>query len=310
METMIEVKDLTRFYGGVPVVDGIDFSVKKGDIFGLLGPNGAGKTTTLEIMEGLRRPHRGTVRLMGLDPQRDSRRLIPLMGIQLQTSSLPDSIKVEEAINLFSSYHQASPPMKLLEEMDLLEKRREQYHTLSTGQKRRLALLLAIAHDPPLIFLDEPTAGLDVGTRAKLHQMMKDLKEKGKTIILSTHDMAEAQEMADQVAILLRGRIVASGSPRELTAKGKGLTRISVMSTGDSLKDFSPHGLVKEMTQEGYYIYFVSNTAKAVSSIIKHIEGNHEEILDLRVERPSLEERFLELTKGGNNEGISPSPKV
>lgn len=294
---VVEVKGLTRYYKGVLAVDNIDFTVYQGEIFGLLGPNGAGKTTTLEILEGLRRPDQGEIRIMGLDPHTDPTRLFPLMGVQLQTANLPDTIQVQEAVNLFAAYHRVSPSLTILEDLGLLEKKNAQYHTLSTGQKRKLALALAILHNPSLIFFDEPTAGLDVETRVTLHKIMTSLKEKGRTIILSTHDMAEAEDLADRVAILLEGRIVSCGSPRELTASGRGLTRIAVKSTGPCLEDFTPPGMVKARRREDYALYFVTDIGAAVLSIINWIQKNQEEIVDLRVERPSLEERFLELTK-------------
>ncbi len=171
-----------------------------------------------------------------------------------------------------------------------------QYHTLSTGQKRRLALALAVAHRPPVLFLDEPTAGLDVATRASLHELMRELREEGTTIVLSTHDMAEAESMADRVSILLNGRLVAVGTPRELTATGEGLTKVSVRAAGNSLAGASFSGVAREARQGEYTVYFTAFPGPAVAAIIGHIEAAGDQLVDLRVERPSLEERFLELT--------------
>ena len=294
MKTVVEVSNLTKRYGSHAAADGISFSVKKGEIFGLLGPNGAGKTTTLECLEGIRRPDSGMLNILGTDPVREQKKLRSLIGVQLQNSGLPAAIRVDEAMKFFCAYHQVTPRFDLLARLGLAEKMRAQYHTLSTGQKRRLALALAVAHQPPVVFLDEPTAGLDVATRSELHRLMNELRDSGTTLILSTHDMAEVEEMADRVAILLRGRIVAAGTPRELTAAGNRQTKISVYATGINLGSIP--GTVKESSRENYRIYYTSQTGPVVAAIIKRISDNGGELIDLRVERPSLEERFLELT--------------
>ena len=215
-ESVIAIQEFTKRYDDFIAVDNISFSVKKGEIFGLLGPNGAGKTTTLECLEGLRQPDGGELMVMGIDPQREPAKLRNIIGVQLQTSGLPDSMTVDEAMRFFSAYHQVNPRFDLLDRMGLIEKRATQYHQLSTGQKRRLALSLAITYDPPVLILDEPTAGLDVASRTELHEIMQELRKAGTTIILATHDMAEAEKMTDRVAILLQGKIVETGSPRDL----------------------------------------------------------------------------------------------
>lgn len=293
----VEVTELSKCYGSLAAVDGISFTVRQGEIFGLLGPNGAGKTTTLECLEGLRRADGGYLRVMGVDPAREPRRLMQLIGVQLQTGSLPDYINVSEAMRLFGAYHGVAPDCALLERIGLAEKLRAQYHTLSEGQKRRLALALALAHRPPVIFLDEPTAGLDVATRAALHGLIKELREEGTTIILSTHDMAEAEAITDRVAILLRGRLAAAGTPRQLTAAGSKLTKVSLRTAGDSLTGSSFPGVERRERQDEYNIYFTLTPGPTVSALISRIETSGDELIDLRVERPSLEERFLELTK-------------
>ena len=200
---MIEVSNFSKRYGRFTAVDDISFHVEAGEIFGLLGPNGAGKTTTLECLEGLRTPDSGTLRVAGLDPSRDPHALRSVIGVQLQSSGMPESITPDEAMKLFCAYHAAPPRYDLLDRLGLGAKRKAQFHELSTGQQRRLALALAVAHNPRVIFLDEPTAGLDVQTRVELHALMRELRAAGTTIVLATHDMAEAEEMADRVAILL-----------------------------------------------------------------------------------------------------------
>lgn len=296
---IVTVQGLTKEYGGKKAVDNISFSVAKGEIFGLLGPNGAGKTTTLECLEGIRHPDSGTMQIMEVDPVRQPGKLRSLIGVQLQSGGLPDTIKVREAMQFFSAYHKVVPRMDLLTRLSLEEKIEAEYHTLSTGQKRRLALALAVAHGPALLFLDEPTAGLDVASRSELHRLMMELKEEGTTIILSTHDMAEAEEMADRVAILLQGRIVSTGTPRELTATGSGLTKISVRSANNTAEGVTFPAVAKQITKDEYTIFFSSDIGPTVSAIIAHIEKKDDTLIDLRVERPTLEERFLELTKVG-----------
>lgn len=303
-EIVLSVKDFSKTYGDFVAVSGIDFAVQRGEIFGLLGPNGAGKTTTLECLEGIRKPDAGALRVLGVDPTREPRKLNNLIGVQLQTSGLPANMTVEEALKFFSAYHAVSPKFELLERLGLDEKRRAQYSQLSTGQQRRLALVLAIAHNPPVIILDEPTAGLDVATRAELHRLMKELKQEGTTIIMATHDMAEAEKMSDRVAILLRGQIVTTGTPREITATGSGLTKISVHSEDSSLQKegLTLPAVAQKSIQEEYIIFFSNNTGLTVTALLDYLNERGDNLVDLRVERPSLEERFLEITDRGRTQ--------
>jgi len=300
-DPVIKVRGFRKTYGDFVAVDGIDFEVQQGEIFGLLGPNGAGKTSTLESLEGLRAPDGGSLHVMGVDPARQARKLRNVIGVQLQTSGLPDSIRVDEAIKFFCAYHGVAPRYDLLDRLGLADKRRAQYYQLSAGQQRRLALALAVAHDPPVLFLDEPTAGLDVPSRVELHNLMRELRVAGTTIILATHDMAEAEEMADRVAILLRGKIAATGSPLELTATGAGLTKVSVRTKGSSLSEPSVTfpAVSQQVFKDEYSIYFSTDIGPTVAAIIAHVEAQEDTLIDLRVERPSLEDRFLEITTTG-----------
>ena len=300
-DTVLSVKDFRKRYGDVAAVDGITFDLHRGEILGLLGPNGAGKTTTLECLEGIRRPDRGTLDILGIDPGRDARKLRQLIGVQLQTSALPASMQVDEAMRFFCAYHGMSPRDDLLERMGLGEKRKSQYCELSMGQQRRLSLALAVAHRPPLVFLDEPTAGLDVESRTELHALMEELKSEGTSILLATHDMAEAEKLSDRVAILLKGKVVATGTPRDLTAQGSGYTKVSVRTerailsrNGVSFPAVSQHAL-----KEDYAIYFSTDPGPTVSAVLAYLESHGDKLIDLRVERPSLEERFLEITQNG-----------
>jgi ABC-2 type transport system ATP-binding protein len=297
-DSVIEVKDFRKSYGEFVAVDGISFDVPPGEIFGLLGPNGAGKTTTLESLEGLRAPDGGTLRVAGVDPTREPRKLRNLIGVQLQSSGLPESITPEEAIKFFCAYHSVEPRFDLLERLGLDEKRKAQFHELSTGQQRRLGLALAVAHNPPVLFLDEPTAGLDVASRVELHELMRELQTTGTTIILATHDMAEAEEMSDRVAILLKGQLATIGTPMEITATGAGLTKISVRTGASCLSEpgLTFPAVSQQRAKDEYSIYFSTDIGPTVSAIIAHIEAQEDTLIDLRVERPSLEDRFLEIT--------------
>ena len=300
-KSMIEVKDFRKVYGNYVAVDGISFDVQQGEIFGLLGPNGAGKTSTLECLEGLRVPSGGSMRVAGMDPAREPHKLRNLIGVQLQSAGLPESITPDEAMKFFCAYHNVVPRFDLLERFGLIGKRNVQFYELSTGQQRRLALALALAHNPPVLFLDEPTAGLDVATRVELHSMMREQQAAGITIILATHDMAEAEQMSDRVAILLQSKIVNIGTPMEITATGAGLTKISVRTQTSSLSapGITFPAVSQHKLKDEYNIYFSSDIGPTVSAIIAHLAAQGDVLIDLRVERPSLEDRFLEITNSG-----------
>ena len=300
-EPVIQVRDFRKTYGEFTAVDGISFEVSSGEIFGLLGPNGAGKTSTLESLEGLRDPNGGELRISEIDPTREPRKLRNVIGVQLQSSGLPESITVNEAMEFFCAYHGVPANYDLMARLGLGEKRKTQYHQLSTGQQRRLSLALAIAHEPSVLIMDEPTAGLDVATRVELHNIMREQSAKGTTIVLATHDMAEAEEMADRIAILLRGQIVATGTPMEITATGAGMTNVSVRTQDSSLfKDGADFAAVtSSLSEEAYRIFFTTDIGPTVAAIIEYTESHNDPLIDLRVERPSLEDRFLEITTDG-----------
>ncbi len=302
---VVRVKDFSKIYAGTTAVDGISFEVQQGEIFGLLGPNGAGKTTTMECLEGLRYPTSGSLSVLDVDPMRSPARLRNLIGVQLQSSGLPGSMTPHEAMEFFCAYHHVSPRTDLLDRLGLGEKKMAQFATLSTGQQRRLSLALAVAHDPPLVLLDEPTAGLDVGSRVELHEVMRELQAKGTTIILATHDMAEAEKMADRVAILLKGKIAATGSPTQLTATGRGLVKISVSSENGSLLHASTPfpSVSQQLTKDEYVIFYSREAGETVPVVLSYLKERADHLVDLRVERPSLEDRFLEITQPDQTNG-------
>jgi len=300
-DAMIEVLGFSKSYGDFTAVHNISFSVNEGEIFGLLGPNGAGKTSTLECLEGLRKPTSGMMKVAGINPSTETSKLKNLIGVQLQSAGLPESITPKEAMKFFCAYHDVEPRMDLLERLGLGEKLNSQFFELSTGQQRRLALALAVAHHPKVVLLDEPTAGLDVATRVELHKMMRELQAAGTTIILATHDMAEAEQLSNRVAILLKGKVVTVGTPLEITAKGAGFTKVSVSTQDDcfSKGEFSLPGVKQQAFQEGYWIFYSTTIGQTVPALLSFIEAKGDTLIDLRVERPSLEDRFLEITSNG-----------
>src|SRR6516164_9696595 len=224
---ILQVESLVKRYGDVEAVRGVSFSVEEGEVFGLLGPNGAGKTSTVEVLEGLRTRDSGRVSVCGLDPQCDSQALKHEIGAALQSTALPDKLRVMEALRLFASfYKRRRNPEELLERFGLKEKRYAFYNQLSGGQKQRLALAMALVNDPKLLFFDEPTAGLDPQVRREIYDIIEELKRDKKTILLTTHYIEEAERLCDRVAIVDQGRVIALGTPRDLKHASAGTTRI------------------------------------------------------------------------------------
>jgi len=299
-EPVVFVQGLIKRYGSIAAVDDISFEVKKGEVFGLLGPNGAGKTTTLECLEGMRQSDGGTLNVDGCNPQSDGRQLRQILGVQLQSSSLPEGIRPREAMALFCAWHGLAPRYDLLSRFGLDSQNKKQYREMSAGQKRRLHLALALASDPTVVVLDEPTAGLDVQGRAQLHDAIRELKATGVTILLATHDMAEAESLCDRIAIIIRGRIAATGTPAQITSAGHSETRITLRTKRNCLLPGRDIGCARFLKQaDDYGIWLCSDTAAAVMALLKEVQQSGDSVEDLRVERPSLEERFLELIERG-----------
>ncbi len=298
-EFAIAVKDLRKSYEDFEAVRGIDFEVREGEVFGLLGPNGAGKTTTVEILEGLRPRTSGEVEVMGYDPGVQVEELKQRIGVCLQATNLPEKIKVGEALELFAAFYRRTIDRnQLLKRLELEEKRNAYYTTLSGGQKQRVALALALLNDPQLLFLDEPTTGLDPQVRLEIHNLIQELKDARRTIVLTTHYIEEAERLCDRVAIIDRGRIIAMGTPRAIQEKTLGQSRIEITATAPFPQD-GPVWFTgaENVTFEGARLS-VSSTrpAKTLVDIVKWIDQQGLDVEDIHLKRPTLEDVFIELT--------------
>src|SRR5882762_4022277 len=296
---VLRVENLTKRYGDVEAVRGISFSVEEGEVFGLLGPNGAGKTTTIEILEGLRNADSGTVSVCGFDPQRNPDELKREIGAALQSTALPDKLRVMEALKLFASfYKRRRNPEDLLKRFGLEEKRNAFYSQLSGGQKQRLALAIALVNDPKVIFLDEPTAGLDPQVRREIYDIIEELKKERKTILLTTHYIEEAERLCDHVAIVDHGKVMALGTPRDLKAHSGGTTRIEVRlskpESNGTLKNLD--GVADARELDGSYVLHSKRPPQTIVSLVKHLEAGGNELVSLEISSPSLEDVFIEMT--------------
>jgi ABC-2 type transport system ATP-binding protein len=296
---ILQVENLVKRYGDVEAVRDVSFSVEEGEVFGLLGPNGAGKTTTVEILEGLRDPDGGRVSVCGLDPQRSPQELKHEIGAALQSTSLPDKLRVMEALRLFASFYKRRRKLEdLLKRFGLEEKRNAFYSQLSGGQKQRLALAMALLNDPKVLFFDEPTAGLDPQVRREIYDIIEELKRDKKTIVMTTHYIEEAERLCDRVAIIDHGKVIAYGTPRELKARSGGTTRIEVrLSKPESNGTLQTlEGVVDAREVDGAYVLHSQRSPQTIVSLVKHLEARGNELVSLEIATPSLEDVFIELT--------------
>lgn len=296
METALSVANLKKSYGSFMAVDNINFNVKKGEIFGLLGPNGAGKSTTLECIEGIKKFDSGTIEIFNESIKNSD--IYKSIGIQLQSSSLQKNITVMEAMTLFCKWRNVPVRRDLIELFGLNDISKRQYCMLSTGQKRRLHLAIALVHNPKLLVLDEPTAGLDVEGQVNLKNEIKKLKDNGTAIILASHDMTEVEELCDRIAILIKGRIAKIGTPEEIRTAGCTDQRISIKTVKNtflSLNDLKFSKIKERSSENNYSILICNDLTQAISEIIDIVNSKNDKLIDLRVEHPSLEERFIEL---------------
>ncbi len=299
MANAVEVKDLTKKYGNLVAVNKISFAIEEGEIFGILGPNGAGKTTTLEMIEGLRKPDGGSIKVCGIDATGKNDAVKELIGVQLQTSSLYDRIKVAEVIELFGSYYSKSISVdQILDELSLIEKSNSYVESLSGGQKQRLALALALVNDPKIVFLDEPTTALDPQARRNAWEIIEGLSRKGKTIILNTHYMEEAERLCERVGIMDHGQIIALDSPANLITKQNLDSAVEFTSTNGTGKEFFEKlPQVTKVTQEGQrFILHTSQAFRLLTELVHLTEQGELHLENISTRSATLEDVFLDLT--------------
>jgi len=296
---VLRVQELRKHYGEVHAVDGISFDVPRSSVFTMLGPNGAGKTTTLEILEGVREPDGGTLELFGRRLARVDRTTKQRMGVLLQEGNFEEYLRVREVIDLFASFFErARPAEEILELVALSDKKRAYVKNLSGGQKQRLALGAALVNDPELVFLDEPTTGLDPQARRNIWSITDDLRAAEKTIILTTHYMEEAETLSDLVCIMDHGKIIASGSPRELTL---GLGQEAMIEFGaEGLAEETIaqlRGCCKAMRQAGDQLTVeTEDLVPTMGAVLQWAERNEIALRNMVVRQPNLEDVFLSLT--------------
>src|SRR5689334_1014317 len=302
MAGTLVVKDLVKRYGEVEAVRGVSFAVAEGEIFGLLGPNGAGKTTTVECVVGLRRPDGGTVRLCGIDALTRPGDVKRRIGVALQSTALQDKITPREALRLFGAFYaDRAEPDELIERFALAEKADAPFDSLSGGQQQRLALALAFVNRPDVLFLDEPTTGLDPQSRRDLHASIQQMRRDGRTVLLTTHYIEEAHLLCDRIAIVDHGKVVASGRPDELIAGARSLHRVSVQTAapleGADLEVLRSLPAVENVEADGERVQLRTGRAsQTVIDLVRLLDAKGNALVDLHIHKPSLEDVFIELT--------------
>jgi ABC-2 type transport system ATP-binding protein len=300
MPAKVSVRDLRKQYGSVTAIDGVSFDIEDGEIFGLIGPNGAGKTTTVECVIGLREPDGGRIEVCGLDARRRPMAVKQKIGAALQSTALQDKITPREALTLFGAfYDSAAKPEVLLDRFGIGQKADSPFDTLSGGQRQRLALALAFLNNPEVVLLDEPTAGLDAQSRRDLRAEIARMRSSGRALLLTTHDIAEAEALCDRIAIIDRGRLIAIGTPRELTSRSQAATFVSVTTT----KPVDPAWLatapgVHDLTVDGASARLRADDPVAtVARLLSGLQAEQAGIVELHVEKAALEDVLIELTR-------------
>ena len=297
-QPVIHVSCIRKAYGRTVAVDDVSFEVQPGEIFGLIGPNGAGKTTTMECVEGLRRPDRGAISVLGMDPVRHIYALQDRVGVQLQEAQLQKRIKVREAVGFWASlYRKPVDGDRLIEQLGLSDKRNAWFMTLSAGQKQRLFIALALINDPELVFLDELTTGLDPQARRAIWDLVRGMRQRGKTVFLTTHLMEEAERLCDRVAIIDHGRIVDIGTPVELVRRHCPEQTV-IVATDDPMaaEHFRGISQVESVSNEGLQLTIRGRGDDLVTQVIRCLAEHRLRVIDFRTEIPTLEDVFLKLT--------------
>jgi len=295
---VIQVSGIRKTYGTTVAVSDVSFEVSEGEIFGLIGPNGAGKTTTMERVEGVRRPDRGVISILGMDPMRDVYQLQNRIGVQLQQAQLQKRIKVWEAVDLWASlYPKAVDGDRLLEQLGLSSKRNALFMTLSGGQKQRLFIALALINDPEVAFLDQLTTGLDPQSRRAIWELVRGIRDRGKTVFMTTHLMEEAERLCDRVAVIEHGKIIDIGSPGELVRRHCPAQTV-VLATDNALAEERLRTIpsVELVTREDSRFTIQGHGDDFVTEVIQCLSENRIRVTDFRTVLPTLEDVFLKLT--------------
>lgn len=297
-DAAVEARDLVIRYGDLVAVDGVSFVAGQGEVTAVLGPNGAGKTSTIEALEGYRRPTSGQIRVLGLDPVADHRALVERVGVMLQSGGIYRAIRVEDAVRLFAAYYpDPLDPDDLISRVGLADRRRSPWRNLSGGEQQRLSLALALVGRPELVFLDEPAAGLDVSGRRLVHDLIRQLRTDGTTVLLATHDLAEAEALADRVVIIDRGRLVADGSPDEIArAAGPAELRFGAQPGLDTAAIAAHLGAEVTETNPGDYRVATEGDPATVAALTAWLAERNLTLDDLRAGRHRLEDVFVRLT--------------
>ena len=298
-EATVRVQNVNKAYGDLKAVDDLSFTVYRGEVFGLLGPNGAGKTTTLEMIEGLRKPDSGEIFINQWNARTDLQKVKEIIGVQLQSTSLYNKIKVGEALALYGGYYQRHRSVDELLELVSLRDKRDAYHiNLSGGQMQRLALALTLVNDPKVVFLDEPTTGLDPQARRNLWDIINKMRSDEKTVILTTHYMEEAEQLCDRIAIMDHGKIIAQGTTSELISQLAGESCLEFeLEERLALPELQTPPAVTKVEARGATVeLFSKNPQESLVSLLDLARDKHAEIKDLHVRRPTLEDLFLKLT--------------
>jgi ABC-2 type transport system ATP-binding protein len=298
VSAVVSVAGIRKAYGSTVAVDDVSFQVIEGEIFGLIGPNGAGKTTTMECVEGLRRPDRGAISVLGLDPIRDVYELQRRVGVQLQEAQFQKRIKVWEAVDLWASlYPNPADGARLLEQLGLADKRNAWFMTLSGGQKQRLFIALALINNPDIVFLDELTTGLDPQARRAIWDLVRGIKDRGKTVFMTTHLMEEAERLCDRVAIIDRGRIVDIDAPAALVARHCP-QRTVLLTTADAGAEayFGAMPTVDDVARVESRFTIRGRGDDFVTEVIRCVSDHQMHVADFKTETPNLEDVFLKVT--------------
>ena len=301
MTDAVVVEELVKRYGDVVAVDRLSFSVKRGEIFGLLGPNGAGKTTTLEIIEGLKRADSGRVRVLGMDAATQGRQIKALTGVQLQASSYYEYLTLREILSLLGSFYpRRQPPAELLESVGLADKARRRVRQLSGGEKQRFALAASLVNDPELVILDEPTTGLDPVSRRDLWELVRQVREGGATVIVTTHYMEEAEEHCDRLAIIDHGRLVASGTPHELISRIEASYAVKLVTASplsqDQLAALAQRIEASPIVNQNTCMLRLRNDPVGLQVLLDEVGRGGIVLEQLEITPVTLEDVFVELT--------------